>query len=354
MIFILTVLIISRLFFWRLFPAFGTGLASDLVFSTMALGIVVLYNLVKIKSPMSLPIVIWYLGSYLSVFYSQNMPNSLCYLFTMSLNIVVFILIIKFLKSRAQLEFIWNIIVLSAIVSAIIGIKEYFILRSFDYIPGLTATQDIVFNLKRSCSLQGWPTGFAGFLILVIPYALFNCHWLIIWILILGLMSSFSVIPVLSLSAAFVITKYQKYYIWLVLIVIASILFLTKSWESFSMTRLAYYAQAWDMVTKHPIIGNGLGTFICKMPAPSVYVHNSYFQIWAESGVLGLIGIVGLFIAVLRMTPSMNPWEIGLYIGIVSVFLDNFFSFTLLKPNLAFIWWIALGVYNNIQQRRYK
>jgi len=54
--------------------------------------------------------------------------------------------------------------------------------------------------------------------------------------------------------------------------------------------RIIYWQQTLSVILKHPFRGVGLG----NLPfIQSQFAHNSYLQIWAE---IGLLGIVGFFL----------------------------------------------------------
>ncbi len=74
--------------------------------------------------------------------------------------------------------------------------------------------------------------------------------------------------------------------------------------------------RAIDMIKKHPVTGVGTGRFIPELASDPVYtesgirlmqpVHNIFLLIWAETGTLGLVGILGLAILSIKKL-KINP-----------------------------------------------
>ncbi len=118
-----------------------------------------------------------------------------------------------------------------------------------------------------------------------------------------------------------------KYAIWAVLIISVIIIFLVLSLIPHVTTfdrlhtqknisfdwRLATYRVALEMVRDHPLLGVGTGNYLSEYhnyldlePGLSLYyygwLHNSYLQIWAENGTIGLlVFLLFLFFAVFSL-----------------------------------------------------
>jgi putative inorganic carbon (HCO3(-)) transporter len=118
--------------------------------------------------------------------------------------------------------------------------------------------------------------------------------------------------------------------------------------------RLDYWQGTLQIIKSSPLIGVGLGNFDLVQ---SRYAHNSYLQIWAEMGILGIISILWLIIAVFKSAfmnikkGTQNNQIVG-FISANTVFLaHNFVDFTFFLPEVAMIWWIIVGLiiskYNN-------
>jgi O-antigen ligase len=64
----------------------------------------------------------------------------------------------------------------------------------------------------------------------------------------------------------------------------------------------------WAMIEAHPVLGSGINTFMknfekyrpANCPA-GFYAHNSYLQMWAEIGIIGLLVFLAIpFIALIK------------------------------------------------------
>jgi O-antigen ligase len=96
--------------------------------------------------------------------------------------------------------------------------------------------------------------------------------------------------------------------------------------------RLWYTEQAMEMAQKHPLSGGGIGSFVLKLSDIAVDgvlvepVHNIFYLVAAELGIVGLILMIGLFISIaLNIFKARSPQAIlasatltGL--GIISLF----------------------------------
>ena len=162
-------LFILRLFFWRIFPQYGTAFTGDVLFGVLCLATIALYRLAKTRSPLAPFMFMWLLASGISFFWSSSPFVSAYSLFLLSLYALIFCWIVRNLRSHRQIVFLWWVIVTGAVISAGIGIWEYYLIRSSPMPETASQTVNYIYNAGRSCSLQGWPTAFAGFLILALP-----------------------------------------------------------------------------------------------------------------------------------------------------------------------------------------
>ena len=110
--------------------------------------------------------------------------------------------------------------------------------------------------------------------------------------------------------------------------------------------RITYWNEALAIVSERPFTGVGVGKFSLY---DTRFAHNSYFQIWAEMGILGLIA--WLSIIVLFFTEGIEKLKMkgsalygGIFIAGVSFIIHNFLDFTLFVSQVSFLWWILLGV----------
>lgn len=131
------------------------------------------------------------------------------------------------------------------------------------------------------------------------------------------------------------------------------------------MQRRNYLISTVEMIKENPLVGVGLGNygkaylrFIQPGANVTVFAHNSYLQIWAETGIFGLLVFLSIIILFLKNGMLLIKREniyAGLNIGLFTAGLaflihcvvDNNFFIT----QVAYHWWIILGILMNQWQR---
>jgi putative inorganic carbon (HCO3(-)) transporter len=110
-------------------------------------------------------------------------------------------------------------------------------------------------------------------------------------------------------------------------------------------TRLGYWKDTFDIILLHPFTGVGLGSFSLTC---SRYAHNIFLQLWAETGLVGVISflwlIVAVFTAGLRSKTNIE-WKPALACASLIFLMHNFVDFSFFLPETAFIWWAVLGLF---------
>jgi len=111
--------------------------------------------------------------------------------------------------------------------------------------------------------------------------------------------------------------------------------------------RLSYWKETVDVIKEHPLTGIGPGNLVLTESRNS---HNSYLQILAEMGPLGLVSLFGmLFFFIENGLKKIRSKEkvyygLGVILCGVSFALHNIIDFSFLVPEAAFLWWVAFGV----------
>jgi len=122
--------------------------------------------------------------------------------------------------------------------------------------------------------------------------------------------------------------------------------------------RLFFWKAGVEIIKDFPFTGVGLGNFGLIYPkyrSPRAiethFAHNSYLQIWAEMGILGLLAwlwlILGFFRAGLRnlkVEYGQNYLTIGLIAASAAFLVHNLIDFSFFIPEVAFHWWVILGL----------
>ncbi|NLE64763.1 MAG: O-antigen ligase family protein [Elusimicrobia bacterium] len=131
-------------------------------------------------------------------------------------------------------------------------------------------------------------------------------------------------------------------------------------WGAF-YPRYLYYRAAWELLVARPFGGHGWGTFgilerafNSQITGLTAFVHNSYLQAWVEGGFLCFLGFVSLALLFVRRIRGLFASFTGtggeflalaIGWGLAAFFIDNLFSFTFIKPNIALYGWVMLAVF---------
>ena len=110
--------------------------------------------------------------------------------------------------------------------------------------------------------------------------------------------------------------------------------------------RISYWKQALVVIKQHPWMGVGLGNYPFYK---SLAAHNSYLQIWAETGILGFLAFIGIAYQTLK-TPALfsktdGHYRIkGLWIGSTAFLIHNLVDFTFFQPEVCLLWWVVAAL----------
>ena len=118
--------------------------------------------------------------------------------------------------------------------------------------------------------------------------------------------------------------------------------------------RFALWRGAWAMIKERPFLGKGIGTF---MPYFSSYIkglgvqyaHNSFLQIWAETGIFALGSFLSFIALILwqgieAFRRSQDYITLGLLCAIFGFLVLSFFDNHLYKVQLAVLFWFMIGM----------
>jgi len=319
----------------------------------------------KIKT-IKYPLLLFIAALALSVFFSQDKINSLKALYQYAIAIALFILVSS-LGKEEKIYLVYTIII-SAFTISLWAIYQYFfgLQRTLEYINKAQIDNPLFFDYlsrRRVFSPFINPNILGEYLgiTLILVIGIRNKLWIILPILSAIILTK-SLGGLLSTLVACVLYFYltgsltgKKIILLLGLLLTILIIFIVRWRQGIQHThltfswgmRLSYWRDALDLIKHRPLTGMGLGNFNI---VPSRYAHNSYLQLWAETGVFGLISFLWLVTAV--FTPALKAlrWlkEKKLYACLIascSVFLlHNLMDFSFFLPEVAFIWWIVLGM----------
>jgi O-antigen ligase len=136
------------------------------------------------------------------------------------------------------------------------------------------------------------------------------------------------------------------------------------SWTAFKTynNRLGYWSRSMRIIRDYPLLGTGINTYSVVQWEYSEgwggYPHNSYLQMTAETGVLGLFSFLwllfvlykNLFRALRKMQESnLKILLIGFGAGLLGFLLHSFFDTNFYSVQLSSLMWLIMGVVVAIQ-----
>jgi O-antigen ligase len=322
-------------------------------------------NLSKIK-PLRNPLILFTLALAISLVFSVNLIISVKELYKYATGILLLCLGISL--SDQEKDRVILCIALTGLLISLLALYQYFF--GFGHLANYAAKKNITdpiildFISRRRLFYPFVTTNtLAGYLAMIIPLSLIykNKFWLIIP-MALALLLTRSLGALLSIFLGLTLYFYLKgklkkrviFFLGGFLIIIVLVLISRSSTQKLytrplfsAITRLGYWRDTLRIIKLHPWVGFGPGNF--NLPY-SRYAHNSYLQLWAEVGILGLISFFWLIIAIFKsglgaLKESGRKKMFACLITASSIFLlHNLLDFTFFLPEVSLIWWVILGL----------
>ncbi len=313
-----------------------------------------------------LPLILFCSALAISIIFSINKLSSLFSLYNYIIYLLSFIAAASLsLKDRIR---VGQAIFMAGFIISIFALYQYFF--GFTHILNYIAKNKIsdpfaldYISRRRIFSPFVTPNALGGYLAMILPLALINKNspWFMVPIF-LALMLTGSLGAILSLFLGLIIYLYLKgklgrktilplsgLIIAIALIFIArSITLKQHAAPGFSaLMRLDYWRETLRIIGSRPLTGLGIGNF--NLPQTR-YAHNSYLQIWAEMGILGISAFFGLIFRSLKSGfkklkfSEEKNYTIALITAIAIFLMHNLIDFTFFLPEVSTIWWIMLGL----------
>ena len=115
-----------------------------------------------------------------------------------------------------------------------------------------------------------------------------------------------------------------------------------------TMMRLSYWQDTLRIIIANPFTGIGLGNFNL---AQSRYAHNSYLQIFAEMGILGIFAFFWIIVQSfmvgykkLKLFEKQNYFIALLFFSSLVFLIHNTIDFTFYLPEISMTWWLVTGL----------
>jgi O-antigen ligase len=329
----------------------------------------------------------------ISIAFSQDKPYSFTQFYKYAAPLVVFFAVASL--SRLRPGAVPRALLISASLVALYALRWVIhgLPYALEYLNGQPAIDEFAVGyLSRGRAFMPFvfPSALAGFLILLLPLAVAT---LIVRerakknapptaldpgrivlasgvsLMTLSLLASQSVGAILSLGAAAAVValktrriRLKRTFVLIALAVGAALLFivgirqgnpdaLNRPLQSLQ-DRLSYWQMALCFIRQHPWTGYGLGIYpFFKSISP----HNSLLQLWAETGLLGLVSFLLFLGATFKTT-----WEklsrderlvgAGLLTGHLAFLLHNIVDFTFFQPEVSLSWWAVAALLTTLPE----
>lgn len=124
--------------------------------------------------------------------------------------------------------------------------------------------------------------------------------------------------------------------------------------EGSNIERMKNWEEAVEIIKDHPLMGVGLGNYAAEIEPTigersSIYAHNLFFDIAAETGILnGLIFLLLIFISIFRGVRSGSSIGLGLSASLVYFLVHGIFDTPLYSPQVLVILLIVLALGVNL------
>ena len=323
-------------------------------------------NLERLKR-LKYPLILYLFAIIISTYFSLNKITSLKELPNYAAALLIFTACLSLPDKKSKLTI--EVIILAGTIISALAIYQYFFgfSHTVSYMnrKGIDSQFAADYLARRRVFFPFvTPNSLAGYLAFIIPLVFIiknKLKWLILPLMLTALFLTKSLGALLSLFLCAGLYLYLKRdfsakKLALAVILGISLLFVvslrqsslkTHQTPSFSFEkRLAYWQDTFSIIKTRPLAGVGPGNFDIPL---SRYAHNSYLQVWAETGILGLISFLWLIIlaakGVLRSAKNAGRslMVIPLATACLTLPIHNFVDFTFFLPEINILWWIVLG-----------
>ena len=392
-----------RLWIWKFFPGLESGIKDDLsnmIIASLVFGLAIFFFLHQavrrrgiVRSGIDGPVALLMAAAVMSLAWSADLSLSIKGSIMLLVHVFFFyILLHTLLEGHQRRIFLWAFFIGSVVVAGF-GINDIIILSqvSPEAVESARLTNKSLYYIlvnKRACSLFGWPNVLAGFLMLSMPLTAGLCvtareKWLKAIVALGGAMMvaafflTFSflgwtgfLITVAVCLAVFLqrrllvvsptILKFVASGVVL-MVVLFAVVVVKKDMGGAAVPRKEYARVVCEVIREHPFRGTGFGAyrfasmkFVRDVQGETAFAHNAYAQVWAETGLAGLAAVlwlaVLLFVMARRILSRVKDGTdkimfLAVLVGLAAFFVDNINSFTLLKPNVAFFFWVWLAIF---------
>ncbi len=344
----------------------------NFIYSALFLGFLAIWitfkgiNLKEI-SLIRYPLSVFVLALAISFVFSNDITTSIKELYKYASGILL--LCISISLANKEKNRVILCITLAGVAISLLAIYQYCL--GFSHLSNYVAKKSIgdpfildYISRRRPFAPFVTPNALAGYLAMILPLVLTqrNKLWFFIPISLALLLTKslgalLSVLPGLTLYFYLQGNLKKKSILFLggLLIIIGLVLISRTAFQKshtqpiFSaIMRLNYWQDTLGIIKLHPWVGVGLGNFNLIQ---SRYAHNSYLQLWAEAGILGVISFLWLAITILKSVLKKVkelPYKtqvVSLLAANIVFLTHNCVDFTFFLPEISLIWWVILGLH---------
>jgi O-antigen ligase len=313
------------------------------------------------------PLLLFLAALLISLIFSQNKMASIGELPKYGLSLLLLIAASSFtFKQKNELV---KTILAAGIIISLLAIYQYSIgfKHTLDYLINNNIADPFVkdyIGRKRAFLPFLGPNALGGYLSMVIPLALIHKRKILLVIplcLALLLTKSIGAMASLFFGLAFYlflkgkITPKKAFYLAGAAAIIILTLILRSSAPqahikpAFSaIMRFNYWADTLRVIKAHIFTGVGIGNLNISQ---SIYAHNSYLQIFAEMGFLGITAFIWIIFAAFKAGAKKmkNPGEesrlaSALVLSLIIFLFHNLIDYTFFLPEISVTWWLILGL----------
>ena len=132
------------------------------------------------------------------------------------------------------------------------------------------------------------------------------------------------------------------------------------AWEN---NRLGYWTRSVSIIKDYPFLGSGLNTYSSVQWKYDTgwggYPHNSYLQMAAETGLIGLSAFLWVIIVLLKNSfknlkritdPSARPLLLSFLAGLTGFLIHSFFDTNFYSVQLGSFMWLIMGLIVAVQK----
>jgi hypothetical protein len=394
-----------RLWIWKFFPDMDSAIKDDLsnmIIAVFLFALALVFFVRKawrseglLRSGLELPFAILVAAATASLGWTADVAASMKGLVMLLAYVFLFYILLEAIADERRRQVFYWIFFGASVVVAAFGINDIIVLSQVkpEAVEVARLSNKSLYYIlmnKRACSLFGWPNVLASFLLMGIPLsgALFLTarNWFVRMVagfggifMVAALYYTFSFLGWLALLvttvAVLVFLIWQRCIVvpalaWRYLVAgtaVLAVLFtgviLKKNFQGSILPRKEYARVLHSVIKEHPVRGAGFGAYrfasfkyVTSVQAETAFAHNAYAQIWAETGIAGFLAIIWIagwpFAAwwrVWRRKPDVQNelFFIAVFAGLAAFLVDNINSFTMIKPNASFFFWVWLAVFGS-------